>query len=161
MCDISYLLFFFFFFLRIIYLLTYVQSSIVIGILKHRIKQEINLSSQLYYLWGISCISYLSVLGSRARTSGTPCLCPRAYKACVRRISCRCGIESKGFPNMGRTRGGNSCRLRTKPCGLGSPKRTNSLCGNSPTQKGTFEGKCPSQVLSALGIFTSGQGLAL
>ena len=62
--------------------------------------------------------------------------CPtstRAYKACVGCISCRCGTESNGFPEMGRTRGGNSRRLRTKPCMLGSPKRTNSLCGKSPT----------------------------
>ena len=71
---------------------------------------------------------------AKAWSSGTPCLCPRAYKACMGRISCRCGTESKGFPKMGRTWGGNSCRLRTKPCGLGSPKRTNSLCGKSPTQ---------------------------
>ena len=37
------------------------------------------------------------------RGSGTLCLCPRAYKACVGCISCRCGTESKGFPKMGRT----------------------------------------------------------
>ena len=66
-------------------------------------------------------------------SSGTPCLCPRPYKAGMGRISCRCGTESKGFPKMDRTQGGNLCCLRTKPCGLGSPKRTNSLCGKSPT----------------------------
>ena len=36
---------------------------------------------------------------------------------------------------MGQTWGGNSCRLRTKPCGLGSPKRTKSLRGKSPTKR--------------------------
>ena len=139
------------------------------------------------FVWGISCTSYLSALGSQARTvlfssdmsfllgfdpflgslwilshidkkcaprmpyklmskgmvyhyshmcaSGTPCLCPRAYKACMGRISCRCGTESKSFSKMGRTRGGNSRRLRTKPRGLDSLKRTNSLYGKSPTQK--------------------------
>ena len=129
-------------------------------------------------MWGISCTSYLSALGSQAHTvlfstdtsfllkfdpflgslwilshigkkcaprmpykllgmccSGTPCLCPRAYKACMGRISCRCGTESKSFSKMGRTRGGNSRRLRTKPRGLDSLKRTNSLCRKSPTQK--------------------------
>ena len=128
------------------------------------------------FVWGISRISYLSALGSQARTVlfstntsflfrfdpflgslwilshiGKKCAprmpykllgkgmvyhyntCLRAYKACVGRISCRCGTESKGFPKMGRTWGGNSCRLKTKPCGLGSPKRTNSLCRKSPT----------------------------
>ena len=51
--------------------------------------------------------------------NGTLMLVPSTYKAWVGRFSCRCGIALKVFP----------CRLRTKSCGLGSPKRTNKLAG--------------------------------
>jgi len=61
------------------------------------------------------------------------CTTTSAYKAWVGPISCWCGIAPRVFPYL---------ILRTKPCGLGSPGRTNNLCGGwkiSP-QKGAFEG---------------------
>ena len=77
--------------------------------------------------------------------SGTLMFLPSTYKAWVGRFSCRCGTALKVF----------LCRLRTKPCGLGSPKRTNKLAGGQEQipapQKSAFEGQCPSRVLSALG----------
>ena len=60
--------------------------------------------------------------------SGTPCLAPRAYKACMGRFSNRYGTVLKVFPHLG---------TRTNPCGLGFPKRTMSwvYAGKSPTFK--------------------------
>ena len=54
---------------------------------------------------------------------------------------------------MGQTPGGNSRHLSTKSCGLGSLKRTNSLCKKSPTQKSAFEWQCPSPVIVRFGDF--------
>ena len=152
------------------------------------------------FVWGISRISYLSALGSQARTvlfstntsflfrfdpflgslwilshigkkcaprmpykllgkgmvyhyympykllgkgmvyhyytcgSGTPCHCPRAYKAYVGRISCRCGtkVSSPEGENPDLPR-----RLKTKTLRAWLPKETISLQGleqNPPLQ---------------------------
>ena len=58
--------------------------------------------------------------------SGTPCHCPRAYKACVGRISCRCGTKvssPKGEnPDLPR-------RLKTKTLRAWLPKEDNKLAG--------------------------------
>ena len=70
----------------------------------------------------------------KACSSGTPCLCPRAYKACVGRISCRCGTKvssPKGEnPDLPR-------RLKTKTLRAWLPKEDNKLAGvwtkSSPT----------------------------
>ena len=66
--------------------------------------------------------------------SGTPCHCPRAYKAYVGRISCRCGTKvssPKGEnPDLPR-------RLKTKTLRAWLPKETISLQGleqNPPLQ---------------------------
>ena len=74
------------------------------------------------------CAGQTSTTTATPHKSGTLILAPSAYKAWVGCFSCRCGIALKVFP----------CRLRTKPCGLGSPKWTNRLAGgreqNPPPQ---------------------------
>ena len=86
------------------------------------------------------------------RSSGIPCLCPRAYKACVGRSLRQCGTEDIARLIL------SSHPFVTKPCGFSSPKRTNSLCGKIPTQKGTFEGMCP---IKSIVRFGARVGLAL
>ena len=84
-------------------------------------------------------------------SSGTLMLALSTYKAGVGRFSCQCGTAPRVFPYSS---------LRTKPCGLGSPKRTNKLVGgqeqNPPPQKGAFEGSAHQEYCPLWG----GVGLA-
>ena len=64
--------------------------------------------------------------------SGTPCLCPRAYKACMGRISCQCGTESKGFPKMGRTEEETHTAWEQNRAGLAPQSRQIAFAGNPP-----------------------------
>ena len=83
-----------------------------------------------------TCMERLWVQSYIGKRSARLMLAPSAYKAWVGCFSCRCGTALEVFP----------CRLRTKSCGLGSPKRTNKLAGGQ-------EQNPPPQLLFELGLF--------